>query len=156
LSQDQAPSTEERLTQLTTSDPEFVEKYKVKIKAPGVSSVFPTINQGIIIHFIARVKDSGEEIENSYREKPRNFQNNNFKVLVCLQNVINRLCLGEKVTFECPIDECVYNLKSKDGRTVLAMQSGIPRYLPEEEELSFEVELQGISDMRTYKTLAFS
>ena len=146
-----------RLTEKTTNDPEFLEKYKVKIKSKGVDSIFPTTEQGIVLHYICRVRDTGEEIENTYKEKPKSFQLNNFKVLKCVQNVVNRMCLGEKLVFECPMDEMSYNRFNQYGK---AMEEdgrpGIPFYVTEEEVLAFEVELQGLSDMSTFKTLGFS
>ena len=144
---------------LTTNDPGFIEKYKIKFRAKGVDSIFPKMEHGIVLHYICRVKQTGEEIENTYRRNtPKNFQINNFKVIKCLQNVLNRMCLGEKLFFECPINESYFSFKDLEGNDIVGQEGrrGVPEYLPEEEELIFEVELQAISDMRTFKTLAFS
>ena len=118
---------------LTTHDPEFEKKFKVEHIKEGDGKTFPKKYSLVFVHYTGSLLD-GTKIDSTYeRNRPYGFTLGVGRNIKCLDMVVERLSLGEKISVICP-----YDLAYGD--------KGHGKMIPPNSDLKFEIELMKIHE----------
>ena len=116
---------------LTTKDPDFVQKFKVKHLKEGDGKTFPRNGESVQVHYEGTLVD-GKKFDSSYdRKQPLSFTLGVGQVIKCWDMSVARLSKGEKIQVTCPYD-LAYG------------ERGIGGVIPPKADLVFVMELVGI------------